>query len=164
MIAAQVASSAPERARSVVLSSAPFDTPEERAAWINGEVEVDEVERSADGSHVLELWRIRAGFYPEGNTDLLERFTIDALKAGELASEGHKIVARFGVPEAASRIRCPILLVGATDDPYAYPALARWREALPDAEVAVIQGGMVPLPDQLPEEFAAAVERFLDGL
>ena len=66
VIAAQVASSAPERVRSVVLSSAPFDTPEERAAWINGEVDVDEVERSADGSHVLELWRIRAGFYPRG--------------------------------------------------------------------------------------------------
>ena len=125
---------------------------------------MDEVERSADGSHVLELWRIRAGFYPEGDTDLLERFTIDALKAGELADEGHKIVARFDVPGAASGIPCPILLIGATDDPYAYPALARWREALPQAEVAVIQGGMVPLPDKLPEEFASAVERFLDGL
>jgi len=164
VIAARVAASAPERVHSVVLSSAPFDTPQERAAWINGEVDVDEVERSPDGSHVLELWRIRAGFYPEGNTDLLERFTIDALKAGELASEGHKIVARFDVPEAASRIRCPVLLIGATDDPYAYPSLPRWREALPQAEVAVIEGGMVPLPDQLPAEFATAVERFFDGL
>src|SRR5262249_43432549 len=107
---------------------------------------------------------IRAAFYPEGNTDLLERFTIDALKAGDLASEGHKIVARFDVPEAASRIRCATLLIGATDDPYAYPSLARWREALPDAEAAVIERGMVPLPDQLPREFAVVVERFLDGL
>jgi hypothetical protein len=28
----------------------------------------------------------------------------------------------------------------------------------------VIEGGMVPLPDQLPEQFAAAVEAFLDQL
>jgi len=164
VIAAELASAAPERVRSVVLSSAPHDTPEERAAWLNGEVEVDEVEPSADGSHVLELWRIRAGFYPEGNLDLLRRFVIDALKAGRLASDGHKIVARYDVPGAASRIRCPILLIGATADPYAYPALPRWRATLPDASVAVIEGGMVPLPDQLPGEFAAAVERFLDEL
>ena len=164
VIAVQVAASAPERVHSVVLSSTPFDTPEERAAWINGEIDVDEVERAADGSHVLELWRVRAGFYPEGNIDLLERFTIDALKAGGLAGEGHKIVARFDVPATVKQIGCPVLLVGATGDPYAYPSLARWREALPSAKVAVIEGGMVPLPDQLPAEFAAAVERFLDGL
>jgi pimeloyl-ACP methyl ester carboxylesterase len=61
-------------------------------------------------------------------------------------------------------LRCPVLLVGATDDPYAYPALEPMRTALPDARVEVIEGGMVPLPDQLPEQFAAAVERFLDSI
>src|SRR3954447_20876323 len=125
VIAAEMASRAPERALSVVLSSAPFDTPEERAAWLNGEIDVDEVEPSPDGSHVLELWRIRAGFYPEGSTDLLERFLVDALKAGQLAGEGHKIVARYDVPAAARCASCPILIVGATGDPYAYPALSR---------------------------------------
>jgi len=89
---------------------------------------------------------------------------VDALKAGPLAAEGHRIVASFDVPEAASRISCPVLLIGATHDPYAYPALARMRAAMPEASVEVIEGGMVPLPDQMPEEFAGAVERFLDRL
>jgi pimeloyl-ACP methyl ester carboxylesterase len=57
-----------------------------------------------------------------------------------------------------------VLLIGATHDPHAYPALESMRAALPDAEVEVIEGGMVPLPDQLPEQFAAAVEQFLDRI
>jgi pimeloyl-ACP methyl ester carboxylesterase len=163
VIATRLASSAPERVRSVVLSSAPFDDDDERAAQLNAKAIVDEVERSADGSHVLELWQIRAAFYPD-DIRILERFTIDALKAGDLAGAGHKIVASFDVPGAVTQIRCPILLIGATDDPYAYPALARMRAALPHASVEVIEGGMVPLPDQMPEEFAGAVDRFLDSL
>ena len=65
---------------------------------------------------------------------------------------------------AVKRLRCPVLLVGATHDPHAYPALEPLRAALPQAAVEVIEGGMVPLPDQLPDEFAAAVERFLDRI
>ncbi len=164
VIATRLASSAPRRVRSVVLSSAPFDDAAERAAQIGTRAVADDVERAADGSHVLGLWQIREPFYPECDIGLLERFLIDALKAGPLAAEGHRIVAAFDVPAAAAQIRCPILLVGATDDPYAYPALARMRAALPQATVEVIEGGMVPLPDGRPGEFAAAVERFLDGL
>jgi pimeloyl-ACP methyl ester carboxylesterase len=164
VIATQVASSVPERVRSVVLSSAPFDDDKERARQLGGRAIVDDVDAKADGAHLLELWRIRAAFYPEGRIDLLQRFLVDALKAGPRAAAGHQIVARYDLPAAAARIACPLLLIGATDDPYAYPALARMRAALPHAQVEEIEGGTVPLPDQLPEQFAAAVERFLDGL
>jgi pimeloyl-ACP methyl ester carboxylesterase len=164
VIATRVASSAPGRVRSVVLSSSPFDDAEARAAQLAAKAIVDDVEPQADGSHLLELWRIRAAFYPAGNIDLLERFLVDALRAGPLAAAGHQIVASFDVPAAAASIRCPVLLIGATDDPYAYPALARMRAALPDARTVEIDGGMVPLPDQLPEQFATAVEQFLDGV
>lgn len=164
VIAARIASSAPGRVRSVVLSSSPFDDAEARAAQLASKAIVDDVEPQADGSHLLELWRIRAAFYPEGNIDLLERFLVDALRAGPLAAAGHQIVASFDVPAAVSTIRCPVLLLGAPDDPYAYPAFAKMRAALPDAQAVEIAGGMVPLPDQLPEQFATAVEQFLDGL
>ncbi len=163
-IAIQAAGQAPERVRSLVLSSAPYADPAARAAEAGGRAVVDDVEPRADGSHLLELWRIRAAFYPEGAIDLLERFVADALRAGPLAAEGHRVVARYDVQSALARIRCPLLLIGATADPYAYPALARLRAALPAAEVEEIEGGMVPLPDQLPEQFAAAVERFLGAL
>jgi pimeloyl-ACP methyl ester carboxylesterase len=60
------------------------------------------------------------------------------------------------------RLRMPVLLIGADQDPYAYPQLERMAAALPHAETAVIAGGMVPLPDGWPGEFAGAVADFLD--
>jgi pimeloyl-ACP methyl ester carboxylesterase len=164
VVATEMAARAPDRARSVVLSCAPFDDAQKRAAQLEAGALVDNVTPQADGSHVAELWRTRSGFYPEGRVDLLEAFLIDALKAGPRAAEGHQVVARYDMQSAVTGLRCPVLLVGATDDPYAYPALEPMRTALPDAQVEVIQGGMVPLPDQLPEQFAAAVERFLDRI
>jgi pimeloyl-ACP methyl ester carboxylesterase len=164
VVAAEMAVRAPGRARSAVLSSAPFDDAQTRAAHLEAGPIVDNVTPQADGSHVTELWRIRAPFYPEDRVDLLEAFLIDALKAGPRAAEGHQVVARYDMQAAVTALRCPVLLLGATDDPYAYPALEPMRAALPDAQVEVIQGGMVPLPDQMPEQFAAAVERFLDRI
>jgi pimeloyl-ACP methyl ester carboxylesterase len=164
VVATEMAVRAPDRARSVVLSSAPFDDAQTRAAHLEAGAIVDNVTPRPDGSHAAELWRIRAPFYPADRIDLLEAFLIDALKAGARAAEGHQVVARYDMQAAVTGLRCPVLLIGATDDPYAYPALEPMRAALPDAEVEVIQGGMVPLPDQLPEQFAAAVERFLDRI
>jgi pimeloyl-ACP methyl ester carboxylesterase len=163
-IATHLAASAPERTRSVVLSSCTFDGAEVRTGRPGGRAIVDDVDRCADGSHLLELWQKRAAFYPPDDIDLLERYMIDALKAGPRAAEGHHAVARFDLESALSHIRCPVLLIGATQDPAAYPALARLRGALPHAQVQEIKGGMVPLPDQLPEQFAATVERFLDRI
>ncbi len=164
VVATEMAVRAPERTSSVVLSSAPFDDAQTRAAHLEAGPIVDNVTPQADGSHVIELWRTRAGFYPPDRIDLLEAFLIDALKAGPRAAEGHQVVARYDMQAAVTGLRCPVLLLGATYDPYAYPALEPMRAALPDAQVEVIEGGMVPLPDQFPERFAAAVERFLDGL
>jgi pimeloyl-ACP methyl ester carboxylesterase len=61
-------------------------------------------------------------------------------------------------------VDCPVLLVAATDDPHSYPSLTRLRSLLPNAQIACIEGGTVPLPDGHPKQFAAAVERFLDTL
>jgi pimeloyl-ACP methyl ester carboxylesterase len=164
VIATEIAVRAPERTRSAVLSSAPFDDAQTRAAHLEAGAIVDNVTPKPDGSHAAELWRIRAPFYPPDRIDLLDAFLIDALKAGPRAAEGHQVVARYDMQAAVKHLRCPVLLVGATHDPHAYPALEPMRAALPDAQVEVIEGGMVPLPDQLPDEFAAAVERFLDRI
>ena len=164
VVATEMAVRAPDRARSLVLSSAPFDDAQTRAAHLEAGPIVDNVTPHPDGSHVTELWRTRGQFYPDDRVDLLEAFLIDALKAGPRAAEGHQVVARYDMQAAVTGLRCPVLLIGATADPYAYPALEPMRAALPEAQVEVIEGGMVPLPDQLPEEFAAAVERFLDRI
>ena len=56
---------------------------------------VDEVEPSEDGCHLTALWRQRMRFYPPGRPDLLTRFVLDALKAGELAVGGHRAVRAY---------------------------------------------------------------------
>jgi pimeloyl-ACP methyl ester carboxylesterase len=163
-VAVELAAACPERVRALVLSSLGLVPPEERRSHAVARAPVDEVDRADDGSHVLELWRLRAPFYPAGRPDLLERFVVDALRAGPLAAEGHRVVARYAVEERLPHLRCPVLLVGATADPHAYPTLSALREGLPQAAVVEIAGGTVPLPDSRPEEFAAAVESFLAAL
>jgi pimeloyl-ACP methyl ester carboxylesterase len=161
-VAAELAASRPERVEAVVLSSLTLWTREERLRHTTGRAVVDDVDRREDGEHVLELWRGRASFYP-ASIDLLERYLVDCLRAGERAAEGHRVVARYPVEERLRLVRCPTLLVAATDDPHSYPSVPALRAALLDAALAEIEGGTVALPDGHPREFAAAVETFLDA-
>jgi pimeloyl-ACP methyl ester carboxylesterase len=166
VIAFELAASRPELVDALVLSSTPLVDAEFRRARAElGRPIVDAVEPAADGSHLTALWQGRAGFYPPGRLDLLERFVRDALKAGlDATHEGHRAVAEYAMEDNLDAIRAPVLLIGATADPYAFRHLRPLAGALPGSEVIELEGGMVPLPDQLPEEFAAAVLRFLDAV
>jgi pimeloyl-ACP methyl ester carboxylesterase len=162
-IAAEVAAAYPDRVRAVILSAVSLHSEEVRAERASGRAIVDDVEPVLDGSHLLKLWRGRAAFYPP-SVELLRRFMIDCLRAEDLAAEGHRVVARYAIEDRLPQVHCPVLLIGPTADPYAYPSVPKLRAALPHAVVTEIEGGMVPLPDQRPEAFAAAVEAFLDSL
>jgi len=151
------------RIGALVLSGVALHPVEQRLAHAEARAVVDDADRALDGSHLVELWRQRAGFYPP-DIDLLERFMIDCLRAGNLAAEGHRIVARYPLEERVPLVLCPVLLLAPTDDAHAFPAVPGLDDALPGATVTPIEGGMVPLPDQLPQPFAAAVADFLDGL
>lgn len=162
-IATEIAVARPDRVTAAVLSSMALSSREERLAHASGRAVVDDVDPELDGKHLIELWRLRAPFYPP-DRELLERFIIDCLKAGDLAAEGHRIVARYPSEERVSLLRCPVLLIGATEDPHSFGSLSRLRSALPDAAVVELDGGMVPLPDQMPDRFAEAVHEFLADL
>jgi len=159
-VGTEIAVAYPDRIRAAVLSGLFLHGREGRLEHATGRAVVDDVDRRADGSHVKELWDMRAAFYPP-DPDLLERFLVDCLKAGDLAAEGHRIVARYAFEERVPLLRRPTLFLMGDADPYAFPSLDALLAAVPHAESAVIAGGMVPLPDQLPAEFAAAVEAFL---
>lgn len=163
VIGMEIAARAPERVRSLVLSSCPYVDAERRARHGQHAV-VDGVEPRADGGHLLDLWRGRQGFYPPGDVVLLERFVADALRAGGRAAQGHLTVNRYRMEDRIGLVRCPTLLIGATADPHAYPAVPRLAQALPHAQRVDMEGGMVPLPEQLPQAFADAVLRFLTPL
>ena len=91
-VAVELGVAHPERVKAVVLSSLHhLATKEEREAQLRSPPPVDHVDRR-DGSHLADLWRQRAPFYPP-DAGLLDRYVVDCLKAGDLAAEGHRIVA-----------------------------------------------------------------------
>ena len=162
VIAVELAATHGARVRSLVLSSTPFTNESFRIARAQ-RPPIDEVEFSADGDHLTALWRKRQAFYPAGRPDLLQAFVADALKVQGDVEGGHRAVARYRMEDRIPHLlRIPTLLLHAPDDPFAAPHTAEWRLLLPHAKTVEIAGGMVPLPDQLPEAFAAAVTAFLE--
>lgn len=165
VIAIEIAATHPDRVDRLVLSSTPFTNAEFRR--IRAErAPIDEVEPKPDGSHLTELWGKRAGFYPTDRPDLLLAFVRDALVVMDDVEGGHTAVATYRMEDTIARVVAPTLLIRATDDPFAYPHGEELRNELVNAEsvdMVDIDGGMVPLPDQLPDKFAAAVGAFLSA-
>jgi pimeloyl-ACP methyl ester carboxylesterase len=164
VIAVELATSHPERVGALVLSSTPFTNAAFRAARAERRP-IDEVEPALDGSHLTALWGKRQGFYPPDRPDLLAAFVRDALVVLDDVEGGHTAVATYRMEDVVGEVTAPTRIVRATDDPFAFPHGEELREQLVGAAVVDmvdIDGGMVPLPDQMPEAFAAAVVGFLD--
>jgi pimeloyl-ACP methyl ester carboxylesterase len=163
VVAVELAAAFPDRVRGLVLSSTPYtDEPFRRARAQRPPI--DEVAPSEDGSHLAALWQKRQGFYPVGRPELLEAFVLDALKVGRRVEEGHRAVASYRMEDRIGRVAQPVLIVRATDDPFAAPHAQALQHHLPQACIVDIEGGMVPLPDQMPEAFAHRVLDFLATL
>ncbi|QPF95076.1 alpha/beta hydrolase [Bradyrhizobium commune] len=160
-IAIEMAASRPERIAAMVLSASPYVDAERRMQKA-GKPVVDEATRTADGSHLLSLWRMRQPDYPDGDIDLLERFVIDALKAGRLAAEGHHVVNRYVMEQRLPLVACPTRIIAPTADPHAFPVARKVAGAIAGASLVEIAGGMVPFPNQMPEELASAALAFLE--
>jgi pimeloyl-ACP methyl ester carboxylesterase len=159
VVAAEMAA-APDRVSALVLSACPFVDAARRAKHHGARV-IDDVAPRSDGSHLVELWARRQPFYPDGDIDLLQRFMADALRAGPLAVEGHRVVNRYRMEDRLGQIRCPTLVIDPTDDPHAHPAAPRVAGAIAGSVLREMSGGMVPLPDQMPEAFAGLVQGFV---
>jgi pimeloyl-ACP methyl ester carboxylesterase len=163
VIAVELASAFAARVHGLVLSSTPYTD----AAFRRARAErppIDEVAMSSDGSHLAALWQKRLGFYPAGRPELLEAFVLDALKVSGRMEEGHRAVAAYRMEERIAKVRQPTLILRATGDPFAAPHAQELKMHIPQARIVDIEGGMVPLPDQMPEAFADAVLSFLEPL
>jgi pimeloyl-ACP methyl ester carboxylesterase len=163
VVATEIAAGFPHRVDAAVLSASALVDAAFRARHAKPS-KVDNVQREADGSHLTELWRIRQPWYPQGDIDLLERFVVDAIKAGPRAAEGHAVVARYVMETRLPLIRCPVLVMAPTADPHAYPQAKPLAQAIAGSRYVEIEGGMVPLPDQMPDAFATHVLEFLRSL
>ncbi len=162
VITVELAAAHAARVGRLVLSSTPFTDEAFRRARA-GRPPIDEVAPSEDGTHLTALWQKRQGFYPAQRPELLEAFVADALKISGPLEGGHRAVAQYRMEDRIARVRQPVLVLRAPSDPFASPHAAELAAHLADARIVDIEGGMVPLPDQLPEAFARAVLHFLDA-
>lgn len=156
-VAAQVAASRPDLIALLILSSPPWMDAEaraERAARIGPGI--DQVERTDDNSYAQGLCAGRAQFYPTDRSDLLQRFVADALLVAD-PTTGHRAVGRWRMEDVLPALgQLPVTLIDHQADVFAHPHIARWSAALPDAHVAAIADGMVPL-EYTAKAFAAIV-------
>jgi pimeloyl-ACP methyl ester carboxylesterase len=160
VIAMELAAAAPERVAALVLSSCPFNDQARRSAHA-GKRNIDEVVWRTDGSHLQELWQRRQPYYPAGDTELLTRLMIDALKAGPMAAHGHVVVRNYVMEARIGLVCSPTLVLRAGRDPHAAPYAERIAQLIAGSQLETLEEGMVPMPDQIPGPFAQAVLDFL---
>lgn len=167
-VASEVAASDPARVSAVVLSSGKIIDEEFRAtARPTGPDDVDVAPIRDDGAHLQVLWDKRRQVYPAGRPELLDAFMRDALAPGVDPAEGHRAVKRYRMETRVGLVTAPVLVIGATDDPVAYPHTGRVVRAYRNAahvERYDVLGGGIPLMEQRPREVADAVGAFLDRL
>ncbi len=163
VIAVEVAAAYPERLEKLILSSTPYVDADNRDLR-KTKPPIDEVEPKPDGSHLTELWQRRMPFYPKDRPDLLTRFVRDALRVLDRVEDGHRAVNKYQMETKVSLIQAPTLVLAGTDDPFSYPRMKPLAENIKNSRTAEIEGGMVPMVDQMPEMFAGVVMEFLqDG-
>jgi pimeloyl-ACP methyl ester carboxylesterase len=162
-IAVEVAAAYPKQIAALVLSASPYVDEVRRIEAREVRHGIDHAVPRMDGGHVAELWSMRQAFYPPDRVDLMDRFIVDALKAGSRAAEGHRVVDRYEMETRLPLVRCPTLVVAPTADPHAYPHAPKVAAAIAGSTLVEIENGMVPLPDQKPAEFTDVVHRFLAG-
>lgn len=162
VIAIEMSAAYPEKVDKLVLSSTPYIDAKERKRRKN-RPSVDEVQLKEDGSHLTELWQRRMPFYPKKRSDLLSRFVRDALKVLPQLEDGHRAVSEYRMEEKLPLIKAPTMVLAGSDDPFAFAGLDPLAESIQGSWRRVIEGGMVPLVDQMPEKFAQVVLGFLDS-
>jgi pimeloyl-ACP methyl ester carboxylesterase len=165
VVAVEVASAAPGRVKTVVLSSPSYTGPEYRAGHTDGPA-VDVAETDGHGGHLVTWWGQREPYYPLRRPDLLNRFVRDALAPGVDPAEGHIACARYVMEDRIGLVTAPVLILGGDADPFSFPDIEVVRHGLVRAatvEIVVVEGGTIPMLEQLPSTVATAVIGFLDS-
>ena len=161
VVAVELAARYQDRVASLLLSATPFVDDEKRRT-ADRRKPVDHVDPRPDGSHLLELWNRRRGFYREGEEAALHRYVIDAVTVLDRVEEGHVAVRRYAMEQRLRHITARTLAVCADGDHYSLPALEKFAAAL-GCGTQVVPGGHVPAPEQLPEEYAKVITEWVTG-
>lgn len=157
VVALEIAASEPSLAASLLLSAVPW-VDQARRELVASRTPIDFVERSADGSHLLALWRKREPYYPTDRPDLLERLLIDQLSVIDRVEAGHLAVNAYRMEDRVTQVQTPALVVCGELDSFSLPDAEPLAAALPRClGQQILPGVGVPAVDHDPAQFAAVV-------
>lgn len=158
LVAYQLATAAPQRVLSLVLSSTPFVDAEERRRRRTAPP-FNDIAAQQDGGHLARLWQRRAEYLARPDSDVQGRYLRDVLAHPD-PDRGHAAVAAYRSEDGVGRYPGPVLCVASARDPRAYPRHGRIMAAFPQAREYVLADGDIASPETCPAEFARAVVAF----
>lgn len=163
LLATEIALQIPDRVRNVVIHG-PFPINEvERAAYLK-KLELTEIgfEYKADGSHLVDAFRLRFDMYgPGADPKLTTRVVVERFQGFGPFWYGHNAAYRYDHAAALQRLRHRAMIMANSTD-VIYALAQRARQLRPDFEYAELEGGGVDIFDQQPDAWADAVARFLN--
>lgn len=153
----------PQRVEKLILGSALVLTPEEKAFFTRM---VDEEIRSthkADGSHLVEAFKLRYDMYgttPLPDPALITRYTVERFMGYGPFWYGHHAAFEYDHAAAIMRIRKPTMILTNTGDQI-YENSRVAHRMRPDFAFVAVPGGGIDIMDQEPEAWVQAIDDFM---
>jgi len=158
-IGVEIATTSPERVKSLVLSSLGYYPEKDEGKPVQDPPNfTTQVEIKPDGSHLMEWWR-RSAVWGDP-ADIAEERLIEYVKAGPRGEEIHWSGRAYDVKPKLPLIKCPTLVLSATYDPFCSVA-ERIQSLVPGSKLAIIKNGPMHIDRLMPKEFAEAILNFL---
>lgn len=159
VFAMEAAQSQPQRVLGLALHGMPVYTDAERADRMRGFA--PPFPATADGSHLLAIWRRIKSEYPWIDPELATHLAHDFLSAGPDFARSYRAIWRYDLPQRVrSGADLPTLLVGGSDDRIAFMH-QRAVALLPQAQTAWLQGATDFVAEQQPALFAEHLTGFI---
>jgi pimeloyl-ACP methyl ester carboxylesterase len=162
VVAALFSVKSPQRVERLILNGFPLLTDAERAHFASFYFGPPEVKQ--DGSHLVKSWNNRLRSTP-GWTDLalMNRYTVEGLYSSQTNWMAFPLIMKADLAGLLKEISVPTLLLTNTGEDL-YEATRRARALRPDFfQYAELAGGTHDIIDEQPDNWTAAVARFLVG-
>jgi len=135
-IAAEMAATAPDRVKTLMLEGPVWVSEEQRKVKLKTVVKPLVIKD--DGSHLMKVWERVTGLDADHTLELCHREAIDTLRAGERWHEGYVAVYNQDSYAIYEKIRCPMLFLCGTNDRL-LPFFKAVCDAYPKATHAVLE-------------------------
>jgi len=162
LVAFEMGAQEPGRVLSLTLSSVPYIDAAERARRKDAPG-FNSVQPREGGEHLAALWRRRAGYLTDGagSVNVLNKYIADAVRTTD-PDRGIRAVSVYRSEDRLGAYAGPVLEIASAKDERAFPRRGMIRKAAPQALLCVLERGDIATPETRPNEFAEAIEKFIE--